>query len=87
MRADFGDMVEIVGVAVRDIPEDTRAMVAKQDIPWPILYNTERRPYGIYGFSGIPHHMLISPDGVIISRGENVSQLRSRLEKIRSENK
>lgn len=87
LRADFGDMVEIVGVAVRDIPEDTRTMVAKQDIPWPILYNTERRPYDIYGFSGIPHHMLISPDGVIISRGENVSRLRSRLEEIRSANK
>lgn len=84
LRGDFGDMVEIVGVAVRDLPEDTRAMVAKQEIPWPVLYNTERVPYDIYGFSGIPHHMLISPDGTILSRGESAAQLRSRLEEIRA---
>lgn len=86
LRADMGDMVEIVGVAVRDLPADTRAMVEKQEIPWPVLYNTERRPYDIYGFSGIPHHILIAPDGTIESRGENVAQIRSRLEKIKNEN-
>lgn len=79
LRADFGDNLEIVGVAVRDLPDDTKAMVNKQGIEWPVLYNTARTPYDIYGFSGIPHHILLAPDGTIISRGENPAQLRVRL--------
>ena len=73
---------EIVGVAVRDKTDDTAAMVKKHELPWQILYNTQRVPYDIYGFSGIPHHMLIGPDGVIVSRGESVAQIKSRLEQI-----
>lgn len=71
--------VDVIGVAVRDNVADTKAMVKKKDIKWPILYNTQREPYDIYGFTGIPHHILIGPDGTIISRGENVEQLRQRL--------
>ncbi|MBD5222845.1 MAG: TlpA family protein disulfide reductase [Bacteroidales bacterium] len=82
LRAEFGNMVEIVGVAVRDLPEDTKAMIKKQQIDWPVLYNTQKIPYDIYGFSGIPHHILVSPDGTILSRGENIDQLRKRLEQI-----
>lgn len=78
---DFKDKgFNIVGVAVRDKAEDTRAMVKKRDIKWDVVYNTQKVPYDIYGFSGIPHHMLIGPDGVIISRGENAEQIRKRLE-------
>lgn len=71
--------LEIVGVAVRDKTSDTEAMVEKKNIPWKILYNTQKVPYDIYGFSGIPHHMLIGPDGKIISRGESASELGARL--------
>lgn len=74
-----GKGLELVGVAVRDNVDDTKAMVKNKKISWPILYNTQRIPYDIYGFSGIPHHMLIGPDGTIISRGENVEQIRARL--------
>jgi len=79
LLAEFGDKLEIVGVAVRDLPDDTKAMVKKQGITWPVLYNTARIPYDIYGFSGIPHHILLGPDGTIISRGENAARLRTRL--------
>lgn len=72
----------IVGVAVRDTHEDTSDAVAKYDIQWPILYNTGKTPYDIYGFSGIPYHILIGPDGKIISAGESVSQIEQRLESI-----
>lgn len=80
LLADFSDKgLEIVGVAVRDLPADTKTMVEKHDIPWKVLYDTQKTPYDIYGFSGIPHHILIGPDGTIISRGENAEQLRIRL--------
>ena len=71
--------LDIVGVAVRDTPDDTRNSVAKHSIPWTVVYNTERRPYDIYGFSGIPHLMLIGPDGKIVSRGETPARIAERL--------
>ena len=84
MKEFYTDMkdkgVEIVGVAVRDSLEDTRAAVSKHGLEWPIVYNTGRLPYDIYGFSGIPHHILIGPDGKIISRGESIAAIRKRLE-------
>lgn len=74
--------VEIVGVAVRDTPDDTKAVMAKNGIEWPVVFNTGRVPYDIYGFSGIPHHILIGPDGTILARGESVQQTRQRLSKL-----
>lgn len=86
LYADFGDKdLEIIGVAVRDKTEDTANMVAKHNIAWPVMYNTQRVPYDIYGFSGIPHHILLDPDGVIVSRGENAAQIRQRLEAAKEE--
>ncbi len=82
LKEEFGDSLEIVGVAVRDLPDDTRAAVSKFDITWPIVYNTARVPYDIYGFSGIPHHILLDPDGIIVSRGEGSAQIRARLENL-----
>lgn len=72
--------LDIVGVAVRDTPEDTKASVKKHAIPWTVVYNTERRPYDVYGFSGIPHLMLIGPDGNIVSRGETPAKIAERLD-------
>lgn len=86
LYADYKDKgFEIVGVAVRDKTADTKAMVKKRELPWRVIYNTQRKPYDIYGFSGIPHHMLIGPDGKILSRGESVEQTRERLENLLSE--
>lgn len=74
--------VEIVGVAVRDEQADTQAAVGRHSIPWPVIYNAKRIPYGIYGFAGIPHHILIDGNGIILSRGENVKQLEKRLQQL-----
>lgn len=83
LYSDFREKgLEIVGVAVRDKPEDTKAMVEKYEIGWPVIYNTQKVPYDIYGFSGIPHHILLDPEGVIISRGENTAKIRERLEEL-----
>jgi thiol-disulfide isomerase/thioredoxin len=76
--------LKIVGVAVRDVPDDTKAAIQKHSISWPVIFNTGRVPYDIYGFSGIPHHMLIGPDGKIVSRDESLSQIDTRLQKMTS---
>lgn len=76
---------EIVGVAVRDKAEDTKATVDKHEINWEIIYNAERKPYDIYGFIGIPHLMLLAPDGTIVSRGETAKQIAERMRQIYEE--
>lgn len=86
IASDFKDKgVNIVGVAVRDKKEDTAAAVAKHSIPWDVMYEAQRIPYDIYGFTGIPHLMLIGPDGLIIARGESASQTRERLRQLLGE--
>ncbi len=86
LREKWGEpTLKIVGVAVRDVPEDSKAAVKKHDITWPVVYNTQRRPYDIYGFSGIPHHILIDPEGNIVSRGESLRQIDARLEQLTSQ--
>lgn len=83
LRKDFVDRdFDIVGVAVREEPAKTKNMVDKKGIDWPVIYNTERIPYDIYGFVGIPHHILVGPDGKIISRGESVEQIAARLKQV-----
>lgn len=69
----------LVGVAVRDDAEATKGAVEKHGITWPVLYNAERKPYEIYGMTGIPHLMLIGPDGKILARGEGAKKIRERL--------
>lgn len=80
----YGDQLEIVGVAVRDMPDDTRSAVEKHQIPWKVMYNTQRVPYDIYGFTGIPHLMLLAPDGTIVSRGEGPKKIAERMAEIAS---
>lgn len=71
---------QIVGVAVRDEVDDTSLAVIEHGISWPIIFNTQKVPYDLYGFSGIPHHILVGPDGIIISRGESVTEIQQYLE-------
>lgn len=71
--------LNVVGVAVRDDAQDTQRVVEQRAIKWPVMYNAARIPYDIYGIAGIPHHILVGPDGVIVSRGENVAKLDDRL--------
>ncbi|MCM1152270.1 MAG: TlpA family protein disulfide reductase [Muribaculum sp.] len=74
-----GKGLNTVSVAVRDTPEDTRRAVASHGIAWPVVYNAQRRPYDIYGFSGIPHYMLIGPDGKILLRTETLADAEAFL--------
>lgn len=82
LKERWGDgILKIVGVAVRDIPEDTKAIVNKHNINWPVIFNTQRVPYELYGFTGIPYHILLGANGEIISRGESVDKINEIIEK------
>ena len=74
--------LNLVSVAVRDTPEDTRVAVEKHGISWNVVYDAQKRPYDLYGFSGIPHYMLIGPDGKILLREGSLDLFESKLKTI-----
>lgn len=61
--------LRIVGVAVWDKPQDTVEAIHQLGITWPVMFNAQSIPTDIYGILGIPHIMLIGPDGTILARG------------------
>lgn len=70
-----GKNLKVVSVAVRDTPEDTKGAVEKHDITWDVVYDAQKRPYDLYGFSGIPHYILIGPDGKIVARSQTLDEV------------
>ncbi len=63
-----GDDFDVLSVAVWDKPADTKAAAVEHGVVWSQIINAQRIPTDIYGIQGIPHIMLIGPDGVIIKR-------------------
>lgn len=74
--------LNVVSVAVRDKPEDTAEAVRHYGLIWDVIYNTQKTPYDIYGFSGIPHYMLIDKDGKIVMRGETFSAIADAVKQL-----
>ena len=59
----------VVGVAVNDKPEAHRKAVDELGIEYPqLIDNVDGNACEIYGITGIPHIMLIAPDGTILAR-------------------
>lgn len=72
-----GDDFDVLSIAVWDKPEDTKASAAEHGIVWSQIINAQRIPTDIYGIEGIPHIMLVGPDGTILKRnlrGENIEK-------------
>lgn len=58
--------INVVGIAVWDKEADTRKAMGELPIAWPVIFDYDAtKPYGI---EGIPHIMLIAPDGTILAR-------------------
>lgn len=77
--------LDIVGVAVWDQPDDTRAAIARYEIPWPCILNAQNIPTDLYGISGIPCIILIGPDGTILSRDKQDAALVADVERFLNE--
>lgn len=63
-----GDDFDVLSVAVWDDPADTKAAAAEHGVVWSQIINAQRIPTEIYGIQGIPHIMLVGPDGTILKR-------------------
>ncbi len=67
----YKDKMNFVGIAVWDDPADTKQAIQQLGIVWQVLEGGKnwKEPTDLYGISGIPHIMLIDPEGVIVARG------------------
>lgn len=68
--------LNVVGVAVWDKREDSEKAVKQLDLPWQQILDAQSVPTDLYGISGIPHLMLIDPEGTIVARGMQGDSLR-----------
>lgn len=66
----YSGKMNFVGVAVWDEPGDTHTAMKDLGIPWPVMEGGKNwtEPTDLYGISGIPHIMLIDPQGMIVAR-------------------
>ena len=67
-----GEKFDVLSVAVWDKPEDTAAAAAEHGVTWNQIVNAQKIPTDIYGIQGIPHLILFGPDGIIITRGDEL---------------
>lgn len=72
--------LEVLGVAVWDEPENTRAAIERHSLPWPQIINARTIPTDIYGISSIPTIILFDPEGRIVSRGKQGAALVADVE-------
>ncbi len=67
----YADRMNFVGIAVWDKDADTQKAMEELGVKWPVIMNGEnwKEPTDKYGVSGIPHIMLVDPEGKIVARG------------------
>jgi thiol-disulfide isomerase/thioredoxin len=77
-----GDKFEVVSVAVWDNRENTLAAIEEDGSTWPQILDAQTIPTDIYNIRGIPHIMLIGPDGTIVARDLRGNELKNRVAEV-----
>lgn len=69
--------LDVIGVAVWDKTEDTAKAIEELGISWPVMIDAQNIPTDLYGIMGIPSVILVSPDGIIVSRDRRGDELKA----------
>ncbi|PXV62680.1 thiol-disulfide isomerase/thioredoxin [Dysgonomonas alginatilytica] len=77
-----GKAFEVVSVAVWDKPEDTKEAIKEDKLTWPQIINTGETPTNLYGILGIPHIILIGPDGTIVTRNLRGDAMKTKIAEV-----
>lgn len=88
LYAKYSDKMNFVGIAVWDEDEATVKAMEELQVVWPVIMNGKNwtEPTDLYGVSGIPHIMLIDPQGKIVARGLAEETLINTVEALFVEN-
>ncbi len=73
--------LRMVSVAVWDKPEASLDTAKAYGIVWDQIVDAQHVPTDLYGIEGIPHILLIGPDGTILKRDLRGEGIREELEK------
>ena len=72
----------VVGCFVWDKEKNLKKAVEKENITWPQIFDAEDVARKEYGVDGIPHIMLISPDGIILERNLRGKNMIATIDKL-----
>ncbi|MBO7292242.1 MAG: TlpA family protein disulfide reductase, partial [Bacteroidaceae bacterium] len=61
--------LDMLGIAVWDKPEDSRAAIYNYDLEYPQIVNANETHTKLYNIDSVPHLILFDPDGRIIMQG------------------
>lgn len=75
-----GKGLDIVGIAVWDEPENTLKAIEEMQLPWKQVINAQTVPTDLYGILGIPCIILFGPDGTIIARDQQGTDLKASVD-------
>ena len=82
---EYKNKVNFVGIAVWENGiDDTKKAMGELPITWPVLFAGGRgddSPTNAYGINGIPHIMLIAPDGTILARDIRGTAIKEAIDK------
>lgn len=76
-----GEDFDILSVAVWDEPQASKDTAFVYGIKWNHMVNTQKVATDIYGIDGIPHIILIGPDGTIIKRNLRGAEIEQEVSK------
>lgn len=71
------NQLDVLGVAVWDEPENTLRAIEQHQLPWEQILNTQNVATDIYGIPAIPCIILFGPDGTILSRDKQDTELKA----------
>ena len=72
----------VLGIAVSENAEKSRAAIEKHHITFPQLLNTQTKAMETYGILSVPYSILFAPDGTIIARGPLGEAIEKKLSEI-----
>ena len=76
-----GEKFDVLSIAVWDEPAKTAAAAREEGVVWNQIVNAREIPTDIYGIEGIPHIMLLGPDGTILKRNLRGADIEAEVSK------
>lgn len=72
----------VLGIAAWDKADDSLRAIKEDSVPYPQILNTQEIATKAYNLQGIPHIILFSPDGTILSRGLRGKDIEKKLSEV-----
>ncbi len=72
----------VLGIAVKDKPEQTEKLIDELKIAYPQIINAQEIPAKLYGIDALPHTILFAPNGTVCARHIYGDRLKAKIASI-----